>query len=177
MLVESFFRSHMNSPHYQVMCTWGLSGAIRANFSPDIYIWVDALGNSELSSEIATSLPGTSTVLTTTLAEAFAVADWVTQHQLERQQRLSVLVVCADEKTHSIADQLAAGAVIDRLANNGLDAMSPEAAVANAAYTQLKRATTHLIKASEAAKTVAELPTHLSVDETLPTDSVRVLRK
>lgn len=167
----------MNSPHYQVMCTWGLSGVIRANFSPDIYIWVDALGSSQLSGEIASSLPGTATVLTTTFAEAFAVADWVTQHQLNRQQRLSVLVVCADEKTHSIADQLAAGAVIDRLAHNGLDAMSPEAAVANAAYTQLRRATTHLITASEAAKAVAELPTNLSVNESLTTESVRVLRK
>lgn len=167
----------MNTPHYQVMCTWGLSGAIRANFSPDIYIWVDALAMPGDDLSISTSLPGKSIVLGAGIADAFAVADWVTQHQLNTQKRLSVIVVCADQTSHSVADELAAGAVIERLAHNGLDALSPEAAVANAAYTQLRSATSHLMSASEAARNAEEIPQQLSVDESLTPAAVRVVRK
>lgn len=166
----------MNTPHYQVMCTWGLSGALRSRFTPDLYIWVDALSAFGTNPEEIQNLPGNSPVLAADIADAFAVADWVTEFQLSEKKRLSVLVVCADDKLHSIADQLAAGAVIERLAHNGIDAMSPEAAVANAAYSQLNRATAHLVKASEAATQVHQFPHTLSVDESLTVDSVRILR-
>lgn len=166
----------MNTPHYQVMCTWGLSGAQSIPCTPDIYIWVDALAMPGDDFSISKSLPGESIVLGAGIADAFAVADWVTQHQLDVQRRLNVVVVCADEATHSVADELAAGAIIERLAHNGLDAMSPEAAVANAAYSQLKHATSHLISASEAAQKAAEIPQQLSVDESIAPDAVRVIR-
>lgn len=167
----------MNTPHYQVMCTWGLSSAFRKAFTPDVYIWVDALSSCSADELNFQGLPGDSPIIAADIANAFAVADWVTRRQLSEQKRLTVLIICADNKSHSIADQLAAGAVIERLAHNGLDAMSPEAAVANAAYSQLKRATTHLITASEAASDLSRIPAKLSVDESLTVDSVRILRE
>ncbi|QYF72728.1 hypothetical protein [Cryobacterium sp. PAMC25264] len=46
-------------------------------------------------------------------------------------------------------DQLVAGAVIDALAERGIDHCSPEAAAAAASFVGLKRAVQHLVKASE----------------------------
>ena len=100
----------MNRPHYQVLCTWGLSGVARLGISPDVYIWVDSLSESSENVPETDELAGSGRVLLSSLTDAFAVADWVADLQIELQQRLCVLVVCAGAETHNIADQLAAGA-------------------------------------------------------------------
>ena len=166
----------MNRPHYQVLCTWGLSGIARLRITADVYIWVDPLSSSPENVLDTDVFADSGRVVLSTLADAFAVADWVADLQMELQQRLCVLVVCASEDTYSIADQLAAGAVIERLAQRGLDAMSPEAAVANAAFVQLRGATSHLISASEVGMKSSLSGLTLSVDESIKSDQVRILR-
>ena len=166
----------MNRPHYQVMCTWGLSGVSRLAIAADVYIWVDSFSESAENVLNAAEFANSGRVVLSSLTDAFAVADWVADLQMELQQRLCVLVVCAGAETHNIADQLAAGAVIERLAQRGLDAMSPEAAVANAAFVQLRNATSHLISASEAWTNSTASHVALTVDESIKTDQVRILR-
>ena len=166
----------MNRPHYQVMCTWGLSGVHRMSANPDVVIWVNALFTSAPLPLQLDSFPGDSKVLVGSYFDAFAVADWVANYQLEQQKRLVVLIVCADAETHNVADELAAGAIIDRLAQKGLDAMSPEAAVANAAFSQLRNAAAHLIAASQQAQGLTLGDDELKLNETLTTAAVRVLR-
>jgi len=56
----------------------------------------------------------------------------------------------------SVEDLLAAGAVIDALGALGIDACSPEAAAASAAYTGLSRATRHLFTASSSGVELRE---------------------
>jgi 2-phosphosulfolactate phosphatase len=51
-----------------------------------------------------------------------------------------------------VEDLLAAGAIIDAISDVGIDHQSPEAAAAASAYRGLRRATTHLISASETAR-------------------------
>jgi 2-phosphosulfolactate phosphatase len=59
---------------------------------------------------------------------------------------------------YAVEDQLAAGAVIDRLSELGLDATSTEAAAAEAAYRSLSRAVGHLMTASVSAINGADAP-------------------
>lgn len=167
----------MKRAHYQVMCTWGLSGAQKLGSKADVLIWVDALGSEQAEIPGEDAFPSTSAVIIASLFDAYAVADWIADSQLEQNKRLQVLVVCAGADAHSIEDQLAAGAVIDRLAQRGLDAMSPEAAVANAAFVQLRNAIGHLFTASETTATYSPAQNELSLDESLGKDSVRVLKK
>jgi 2-phosphosulfolactate phosphatase len=167
----------MQRPHYQVMCTWGLSGAQKMGTEIDVFIWVDALNSDSGEFPHENSFPGENAVVLASLFDAYAVADWVADYQLEQNRRLQVLVVNAGAESHSIEDQLAAGAVIERLAQRGLDAMSPEAAVAHAAYSQLRNATEHLFKASETAAAYSPTDKELTLDKSLGTDSVRVLKK
>ena len=166
----------MNRPHYQVLCTWGLSGIARLGITADVYIWVDALSSSPENVLDNDVIASSGRVILSSIFDAFAVADWVADLQMELQQRLCVLVACANANTHSIADQLAAGAVIERLAQRGLDAMSPEAAVANAAFVQLRSATSHLISASEVGMNSLSSGLTLVVDESIKADQVRILR-
>ncbi len=166
----------MNRPHYQVMCTWGLSGAQRLRVNPDVVIWVNALTQSAPLPLQLDSLPGDNKVLLGSYFDAFAVADWVANYQLEKQRRVVVLLVCSDAETHNVADELAAGAIIERLAQKGLDAMSPEAAVANAAFIQLRNAAAHLIAASELAQDKTLVNDELVLNESLTSADVRVLR-
>ena len=166
----------MNRTHYQVMCTWGLSGAQRISVKPDVVIWVNALTKSAPLPLQLDSLPGDSKVLAGSYFDAYAVADWVANYQLEQQRRLVVLIICSDAETHNVADELAAGAIIERLAQQGLDAMSPEAAVANAAFSQLRIAAAHLIAASQQAQGLTLGDDELKLNEILTTADVRVLR-
>jgi 2-phosphosulfolactate phosphatase len=166
----------MNRPHYQVMCTWGLSGLQRMSTKPDVIIWVNGLSKSAPIPLELNSLPGDSKVLLGSFIDAFAVADWVAAYQLEQQRRLVVLLICADSEKRNVADELAAGAIVERLAQKGLDAMSPEAAVVNAAFIQLRNAAAHLIAASEQAQGIALVDDELALDESLTTEDVRVLR-
>jgi hypothetical protein len=73
-------------------------------------------------------------------------------------------------------DLLAAGAVIDQLATLGLDATSPEAAAAEAAYRGLARATSHLLTAVTTATTTPPDAYQLKVDPELTAADVQVVR-
>jgi hypothetical protein len=159
------------------MCTWGLSGVKKLGLNADVVIWVDALNSESHQIPHQDAFPHDNTVVLASLFDAYAVADWAADYQLAQNRRLQILVVCAGAESHSIEDQLAAGAVIERLSQRGLDAISPEAAVANAAFVQLRNATRHLLNASETAATYSPTEKELTLDETLGTDSVRVLKK
>jgi phosphosulfolactate phosphohydrolase-like enzyme len=143
---------------------------------PDVIVWVNGLSKSTPIPLELNSLPGDSKVLLGSFFDAFAVADWVAAYQLEQQRRLVVLLICADAEKRNVADELAAGAIVERLAQKGLDAMSPEAAVVNAAFIQLRNAAAHLIAASEQAQGKPLVDDELALDESLTTEDVRVLR-
>lgn len=93
-----------------------------------------------------------------TLALAASVVRRVLDAQAERGDRVSVGVVARGRADASFAveDVLAAGAVIDALAEAGIDHCSPEAAAVAAAYGGLKHATGHLVRASVTARLLRE---------------------
>ncbi|WP_448810985.1 2-phosphosulfolactate phosphatase [Agromyces bauzanensis] len=98
-------------------------------------------------------------VLAASLRNRTATAERILGLQEERGERMIVAIVAAGETTDcgirfAIEDQLTAGAVIDALIGLGIDHISPEAAVASAAFEGLKQAAVHLIGA---AGTGAEL--------------------
>jgi 2-phosphosulfolactate phosphatase len=100
-------------------------------------------------------------VIAGSLRNATAVAQWILAHQDETGNRLAIAVIAAgDRRDHgtrvAVEDLLGAGAIIDALAAIGLDACSPEAAVASAAFAGLRRATRHLVTASASGRELAE---------------------
>lgn len=91
------------------------------------------------------------------LRNASAVADRILDLQLERGERTSIAVIAAGELTSrdgdaplrfAVEDLLGAGAVIDALANVGIDHSSPEAAAACEAFRGLRGALRHMLTAS-----------------------------
>jgi 2-phosphosulfolactate phosphatase len=101
-------------------------------------------------------------VLAASLRNRTAVARWILDHQVALGRRVKVAVVAAgevrddDTVRFSVEDLLTAGAVIDALGALGIDACSPEAAAACAAYTGLARATRHLFTASSSGVELRE---------------------
>ena len=121
-------------------------------------------------------------VLAAPLRNRTAVARWTLDHQHALGHRVRVAVVAAgevrddDTVRFSVEDLLTAGAVIDALGRLGIDACSPEAAAACAAYTGLARATRHLFTASTSGGELrgdgqgadVELATQTDVSTTVP---------
>jgi 2-phosphosulfolactate phosphatase len=145
---------------YQVRFDFGVAGANAVGRDADVIVWVDALGGASVD---VAALPTGSAVITTGLANARAAADWVMAEQLRLEKRFATAVIAAgaDRDGHwryAVEDHLAAGAVIDRLSELGLDATSPEAAAAEAAYRSLSRAVGHLMTASVSASTGTKVP-------------------
>ena len=165
----------MMASHYHIDCVWGLEGLKKFPNVSDVIVWVDALGNIPVTKKSFPPNKQNAQILTSGIHDAYAVGDWIVNLQLSRNQRLHVLIVCADAENHSIADQLAAGAVVERLASQGIDAMSPEAAVANKAFIGLSNAVEHLITASAAAHGQSMNHEVLTIDENLPQSEVRIL--
>ncbi|WIE75505.1 hypothetical protein [Curtobacterium sp. MCSS17_007] len=120
----------------------------------------------------AALLPDGPEVVLGHLGNATAVAERVTGLQAARGDRCVVAVVAAGRATdgagavadaagepvdtaevpeQAVEDLLAAGAVVDALVSVGIDHTSPEAAVACAAWTGLRRAAKHLVSAAEGA--------------------------
>ncbi|MGA0567193.1 2-phosphosulfolactate phosphatase [Rathayibacter sp. KR2-224] len=93
-------------------------------------------------------------VVAATLRNRTAVAKWILDHQERIGRRAMVSIVAAgevrsDESVRfAVEDLLTAGAVIDALGKLGIDACSPEAAAACAAYTGLERGIRHMFTAS-----------------------------
>jgi hypothetical protein len=164
---------------YQVRFDFGVAGAHAIGADADVIVWVDALGDSTLD---LAALPAGAALITTGLANAVAAADWIMAEQLRLEKRFATAVIAAGadrngQWRYAVEDQLAAGAVIDRLSELGLDATSPEAAAAEAAYRSLSRAVGHLMTASVSAHNGADAPGESRAvnPEATPAD-VRVLR-
>ncbi|WP_316289322.1 2-phosphosulfolactate phosphatase [Clavibacter michiganensis] len=148
---------------YQVRLDGGVAGARRIAAGADVIVWVDALPfvpppTAARRDEVLATMPARPAVVSAGLADAPAVADWILALQTALGRRAYVAVVAAgtveaDGSWRACAeDQLAAGAVVDALAALGIDATSPEAAVACAAYQQLRPAVGHLVTASVSAR-------------------------
>ena len=108
-----------------------------------IVVWADALGSS------TPAIEHDGAIITGSVGSRTAVADWVLARQLEIGGRATVAVVAAGgpHGRFAVEDLLAAGAVIDALAEVGIDYISPEAAAAVGAYTGLRNATGHVLSA------------------------------
>ncbi|MET0672120.1 MAG: 2-phosphosulfolactate phosphatase [Microbacterium pygmaeum] len=104
------------------------------------------------------------------LRNAGAVGAAIYAEQARRGERTSIAVIACGELAgrgdahrnpdahvrFAVEDQLGAGAVIDALAELGIDHSSPEAAVAGESFRALRRAATHLITASGSGRELAE---------------------
>ncbi|MFC4242462.1 2-phosphosulfolactate phosphatase [Gryllotalpicola reticulitermitis] len=100
-------------------------------------------------------------VVAANLRNFSAVARWVLAYQQQIGHRVNVAVVAAGERRAddtlrpAVEDQLGAGAVVGALAALGIDACSPEAAVAAGGFDALRRAVGHLLTASVSARELA----------------------
>ena len=165
---------------YQVRFDFGIAGAHAVGADADVIVWVDALGDESVD---LSALPAGAAVITTGLANAVAAADWVMAEQLRLEKRFATAVIAAGTQRngqwrYAVEDQLAAGAVIDRLSELGLDATSPEAAAAEASYRTLSRAVGHLMTASVSAINGADAPAEArSVNTDVTPADVTVLRR
>ncbi len=134
---------------YQVRFDWGSPGAGSIGDGADAVVWVDQLQASPRE------VPEFPVVVSGSIQNSAAVAAWVLEQQALRGDRFTIAVVAAGEQRpdgslrFAVEDLLGAGAVIDALAEVGIDYCSPEAAAACAAYTSLNKAAAHLISASE----------------------------
>jgi len=133
---------------YQVRFEWGAAGAAAVGRGADVVAWIDELG--------AEPVPEGARV--TALAEAQEFARWCLARQEELGGRFRIAVVAAGvtqsdgSLRFAVEDLLGAGAVIDAIADLGIDHQSPEAAAAAASYTGLRNATRHLVNASVSAR-------------------------
>lgn len=169
----------MEQQRYQVRFEWGIPGALAVGADADVIVWVDAIEEEGADATLA-SLPASRVLLTTGLPTAAAVAQWIVDYQLRRGDRISIAIIAAGSDREgsarfAVEDLLGAGAVIDALAALGLDATSPEAAAAEAAYRGLARATSHLLTASTTASSVSPDASTLRVNTSLTTNDVVVV--
>ena len=170
----------MEQTRYQVRFDWTASGAHAIGEDADVIVWVDALPESGSEVDL-NDLPQGPIVVLSDLSSAHAVAQWVIDLQVKLAQRIIIAVVAAGSTRAgqlrvTTEDLLAAGAVIDQLAALGLDATSPEAAAAEAAYRGLARATSHLLTAVTTTATTEPQPEQLKVNSALTAADVRVIR-
>ncbi|MET1042866.1 MAG: 2-phosphosulfolactate phosphatase [Microbacteriaceae bacterium] len=154
---------------YQVRFEWGVSGAEAIGHDADALVWVDVLG---VSSPPDVAIP----VVSAGLRNRRAVAEWVLAQQGDKGERFMVAIVAAGEtwadgsSRFAVEDLLAAGAVIDALADLGIDYCSPEAAAASAAFTGLRNATGHLIGASSSGRSLAADGRRAEIDHAIELD-------
>jgi 2-phosphosulfolactate phosphatase len=115
-------------------------------------------------------------IVAASLRNRSAVARWVLAQQGDKGDRFVVAVIAAGEKRDdgstrfAVEDLLGAGAVIDALADIGIDYCSPESAVAAAAFTGLRNATGHLIGASASGRELAEAGHRADIDLAIDLD-------
>ncbi|MEZ5189596.1 MAG: hypothetical protein R2717_01035 [Schumannella sp.] len=92
------------------------------------------------------------------LERAADLGSWALERQEELGGRFRIAVVAAGEPRpdgtlrFAVEDLLAAGAVIEAIAEVGIDHQSPEAAAAASAFRGLRTATGHLVSASVTAR-------------------------
>ena len=170
----------MEQTPYQVRFDWAAAGAHAIGTDADVIVWVDAITEPGSDVDLKT-LPQGPVVVFTDLTSAHAVAQWVIDLQVKLAKRILIAVVAAGSTRDgqlrvTTEDLLAAGAVVDQLAALGLDATSPEAAAAEAAYRGLSRATSHLLTAVTTTATTKPTSEQLKINPQLTVDDVKVLR-
>lgn len=168
---------------YQVRFDWGRGGARAVGVDADVIVLVDVL---ELSSaELPAEGRAGSVVVAGSLRNRAALARWALERQADKGERFTVAVIAVGEtrsdgsNRFALEDLLGAGAIIDALADVGIDYCSPEAAAAAAAFTGLTNATAHLVGASTSGRAVvvgdrAALDRATEIDAS---DDVPVLRE
>ncbi|MBK4348431.1 2-phosphosulfolactate phosphatase [Lacisediminihabitans changchengi] len=167
---------------YQVRFEWGVRGAEAIGHDADALVWVDVLGESTPPAVPSTG-SGTVPLVIGGLRNRRAVAEWVLARQGDRGERFMVAVVAAGESwadgspRFAVEDLLAAGAVIDALADLGIDYCSPEAAAASAAFAGLRNATGHLIGASSSGRALTEGGRRSEIDRAIELDVDSVARE
>lgn len=128
---------------------WGLPGIRSVAMDADAVVLVDVLATSP-----RLEAPGGAVVVSGGFRNRTAVARWVLDRQAEKGDRFFVAVIASGDAREdgsirfAVEDLLAAGAVIDALAEAGIDFVSPEGAAACAAFTGLRNAVAHLATAS-----------------------------
>ena len=162
---------------YQIRFGWGSTGAAVLGAAVDVAVWVDVLEAAPPDLEWF----ATADVVTADVRTARAAAAWVAGMQREAGRRLAVAVIAAGRPEaggvgYAVEDHLGAGAVIARLGDLGLDATSPEAAVAEAAFRSLEGAVGHLVSASAAGRRLGVTPSAFRVDDGLDASAVTILR-
>ncbi|MCS0498609.1 2-phosphosulfolactate phosphatase [Protaetiibacter mangrovi] len=162
--------SHRAQSSYQVRFEWGADGARAIADGVHAVVWVDELGVEQVP-ELGVE------VVAGALRSADAVARWSLARQAELGGRFVIAVVAAGVRQSdgtlrfAVEDLLAAGAVIDAIAELGIDHQSPEAAAAASAYSGLRNATRHLVTASVSARELGGVQLELT-----PEPEVRRLR-
>ena len=136
---------------YQVRFAWGVEGGNAIAADAHVVVWVDALPDAALK---PTSIHGDAAVVTGSTGSRAAVAQWILDRQTELGDRAYVAVVAAGGRggAYAVEDMVAAGAVIDALADLGIDYTSPEAAAAAGSWQALKNAGSHVLTASVAGQ-------------------------
>ncbi|MGA1837621.1 2-phosphosulfolactate phosphatase [Herbiconiux sp. 11R-BC] len=139
----------------------GVTEVRAAVSSSDVVVVVDVLddgdlarfGEQEAFGAIAPVGAGAEVVVAdfrTRTAAAQVVLD--AQARFGTRAHVTVVTLSRADGRFAVEDFLAAGAVVDALAELGLDFSSPEAAAACAAFTGLRRAIGHLVSASVAGQ-------------------------
>lgn len=133
--------------------------AYAASTSSGSRVVLPSPNGSALSAALMTTTP----VVAVSLRNRRAVARWVLDQQSERGERFPVAVIAAGERRTNAAgtrfaveDLLGAGAVIDALADLGIDYYSPEAAIASTAFLGCANATRQLVTASASGRELVE---------------------
>ncbi len=143
---------------------WGLDGLHSIAPGADVVVIVDVLpGSTPGADRLVARVPKeTQAVLGAGLTNRRAVAGWIRARQAETQGRFTVSIVAVGEPVaagpdaagvrFSVEDHFAAGALVDALADTGIDYHSPEAAAACASFTALRGGLRQLIRASGAGR-------------------------
>lgn len=150
------------SPHsqerYQVRLDVGLDGARRIGELAHFLVWCDGIVTEPCPVD---ALPPHLEVVDATLGSAAVIAQRLLALQAERGERTMVAVVAAGfpletPEGFAVEDLLLAGAVVEALGAVGIDATSPEAAAASAAFAGLRGAVGHMLSASVGGRALAE---------------------
>jgi 2-phosphosulfolactate phosphatase len=162
-----------NQARYQVRFDWGLDGAAAITPGAHVVVWADALpGTAD-----PLQLEHDGAVLTGGVGARDAIARWILSRQVDLGGRAVVAVVAAGaDGRYAVEDLVVAGAVIDALADVGIDFTSPEAAAAVGAYRELRNAVGHVLSASVAGQ-VAGAEAVAAARQANLSDEVIVLRE
>lgn len=136
----------------------GLDGARRIGETGHLLVWCDAIATEPVPVD---ALPPRLEVVDARLGAASAIAQRLLALQAARGERTMVAVVAAGSPIESpdgfpVEDVLLAGAIVDALGAVGIDATSPEAAAAAAAFQGLRGAVGHMLTASVAGRVLAD---------------------